>query len=651
VIDARTGDSQDLQEAAPVAIVGSPSSNNAIALNLTAAAYQQGLVGALVYVRTEMGDGLECAIGTVTQIVTSNQWHENASLLGVVKTVGEIPGLTKEGDIRNAEVALQAAYHRPNGHSQWTKTGPSLSMSPPTGTRVRRVTNEVIKDLLTPKELAEVAYLGEVYRNPQVLLPVNMRDFADDRGALHTGIFGTTGSGKSAIATLMLASQFRHEKLGILLIDPQGQFSDDQLTFLPLQALARLVGRRTRRLRISHDIRLDKDPALLCEMLARTEFFERLDAGHQETVRKASRQIRDFLEDRKSWEDASEEELLRELLAYLDDDARISLIIKDKDRRREIQDAVRQSKQGPRWDRLARLWRPLHSLFRPTNLDGQRRESLWRILDGVLEPKPTGPRPYIVLDMSSGTGDGDTFTLLDEEPIKARLLLKITGLLNVVAAKRYKSGAALNTLVMLDEAHRYAPRIGPNEDHAEEVRNLSTALARYARETRKYGIGWTYITQNPTGMNRAIFDMLAVRVCGFGLGGSDLRMMEDYVDSRDSIQLYLTFANPEQTERYHYMIAGPFSPLSFTKAPLFVTTHDADQWLVDNGSWIGERSRRHRTMMPTHLSKQNLLDVATSHAAQRDDTITPMLSQSSEAAHSAGRIRSSLPPSGKPITD
>src|SRR4029077_7521184 len=132
--------------------------------------------------------------------------------------------------------------------------GPTLSMSPQTGTEVRRVTNTVINTLLTAEDLARVAYLGAIYRNDDLTLPVNMRDFADDRGAIHTGIFGSTGSGKSAIATFVLACQFRHPNLGVLFIDPQGQFSDDNKTLLPLQELARALGRSVQRLRIAHDL-------------------------------------------------------------------------------------------------------------------------------------------------------------------------------------------------------------------------------------------------------------------------------------------------------------------------------------------------------------------------------------------------------------
>lgn len=604
-----------------VAIVGSPSSNGELTLNLTAEAYDTGLVGSMVYILAPLGGGEECALGTVTHVVTTNQWHHNPSLLGVVKTAGEIPGLTGEGDVRTAEVRLQAAFHRPAHTGAWDKTGPTLSMSPRTGTKVRRVTNGVIRALLTPEDLARVAYLGAIYRNDDLALPVNMRDFADDRGAIHTGIFGTTGSGKSAIATLVLACQFRHQDLGVLFIDPQGQFSDDDKTLIPLQGLARALGRSVQRLRISHDIQLEADPDLLCGMLARTEFFDRLDMGHEKTIQNATRAIRDFLEDASGWTEKSSGELLRALLDYLDDQKIVDGLIKSPERRKEIRSVIQRAKEGASWERVMRTWAPLHSLFTKQNLAGGRRQSLWRVLSGVLDPAADGPRPYIVIDMSAhaeddgaGTADGGS-RILEDAGLKARLLRMIVRMMRSVAERSYHDDHPLNTLVMFDEAHRYAPP--PRGETQNEIRELTTQLADCARETRKYGVGWTYITQNIGSLNPTIFDMLGVRICGYGLGTSDLRAMEDHIDSKDSLQLYRTFANPEQTSQYPYMIAGPFSPLSFTQAPLFVTTFRPAEWVRRNEGWIAEQAKNNGVHLPevTLEALKNMADNSRYHPA------------------------------------
>jgi putative protein kinase ArgK-like GTPase of G3E family len=43
--------------------------------------------------------------------------------------------------------------------------------------------------------------------------------------AYHIGVFGKTGSGKSGLAKMMLCAYSRHPNLGILVIDPQGEFT------------------------------------------------------------------------------------------------------------------------------------------------------------------------------------------------------------------------------------------------------------------------------------------------------------------------------------------------------------------------------------------------------------------------------------------
>jgi hypothetical protein len=74
--------------------------------------------------------------------------------------------------------------------------------------------------------------------------------------------------------------------------------------------------------------------------------------------------------------------------------------------------------------------------------------------------------------------------------------------------------------------------------------------------------------------------------------------MEDHIDAKDSLQLYPTFANPEQTSQYPYMIAGPFSPLSFTQAPLFVTTFRPGEWVKRNEGWIAEQAAHNGVHLP-----------------------------------------------------
>jgi hypothetical protein len=68
--------------------------------------------------------------------------HEDANMRGVLKRYGSLPHLSGVGDVRNAEVLIQAAYlsQTPDlsGEEPPIESGGTLAMSPTTGACVTR---------------------------------------------------------------------------------------------------------------------------------------------------------------------------------------------------------------------------------------------------------------------------------------------------------------------------------------------------------------------------------------------------------------------------------------------------------------------------------------------------------------------------------
>lgn len=93
----------------------------------------------------------------------------------------------------------------------------------------------------------------------------------------------------------------------------------------------------------------------------------------------------------------------------------------------------------------AELFRPLHSLFSPTNLSGGNRHPSLSLLDQVLTPQQ-GKRPFVIIDFTSGGAN----TLLDSTPVKARILRWVCDMLNLPAEQAYRSRESLNVLVVFD---------------------------------------------------------------------------------------------------------------------------------------------------------------------------------------------------------
>ena len=165
------------------------------------------------------------SVGQIIGIELRNRWHEDATFRNLIKRTGEIPPITSRQDTRTAQLAVGATFRQINNDYEPDQLG----MVPPTGTRVAQVNQEIIDSLLAIYQ-QEVFYLGNAYAN-DVLYPMWFKHFGSgSRGAgeaYHTGVFGKTGSGKSGLAKMLLLGYARHPEIGILIIDPQGEFSQE----------------------------------------------------------------------------------------------------------------------------------------------------------------------------------------------------------------------------------------------------------------------------------------------------------------------------------------------------------------------------------------------------------------------------------------
>lgn len=152
-----------------------------------------------------------------------------------------------------------------------------------------------------------------------------------------------------------------------------------------------------------------------------------------------------------------------------------------------------------------------------------------------------------------------------------------------MAARQYKEGENLNTLVVFDEAQRFAAQ----EPEDEEARQLADKLVDYVRTTRKYGLGWMFITRETGSLKRGIYGQLRVRAFGYGLtSGSELQRLRETIGDPAALELYRSFVDPKaiQPAEYPFMLTGPVSPLSFTGAPVFLSVYtDFSEFCKANG--------------------------------------------------------------------
>jgi hypothetical protein len=571
-----------------IGIVGSPSTTSSVTVDILELATGAPLHGQLVYLKHPLEDKTLIALGTVTEIKTVNRWHEDPNMRGVLKMHGSLPHLSGVGDVRTAEVLIQAAYLAgepdPAAGEPPIESAGSLSMSPTTGAAVSRVTDDFLKSLLR-RHANEITYLGLIYRS-DVRLPLTIRHFArSDQGgageAYHTGVFGMTGSGKSALASYLIAAQLRHPEMGVFVIDPQGQFTSEEGLPFSLQEWAESLGRTVQTFSITRDLRLGKNAPLLSELLGLTRFFrDMLTLKGEENRESAVAEFHRLMAGITDWDNHAADDVLRQVLtALLNDVQALTRIYASQQARARLASMLTSITTDVTQFRMAlEIFLPVHSLFTARNPQGGHRTPISTVLENVFASSG-GVRPLTIIDFS---GAGYAEDLLGSSAVKARILRLVCGELNRRAERQYQQGNSLNVLVVFDEAHRFASQ-APEDDESEA---LAYRLVDYVRTTRKYGLGWMFITQEITSLRRGIFDQLRVRAFGYGLtSGTELTRLRETIGDPAAVELYRSFVDPAAVKpsEYPFMLSGPVSPLSFTGAPVFLSVYtDFDAFLADN---------------------------------------------------------------------
>lgn len=575
-----------------IGVVGSPSTTTEFTIDLLQEASEDRLVGALVAFDATQNGAPITSVGQIVGIELRNRWHEDAIIRNLIKRTGEIPPITSRQDTRTAQLAIGATFKK-TGNPGYEPD--LLGMVPPTGTRVVKVDQRLIDSLLAIyQEQKEIFYLGNAYAN-DVRYPMWFKHFGSgERGAgeaYHTGIFGKTGSGKSGLAKMVLLGYARHPELGILIIDPQGEFSRELngesvgQQRLPVRDALDGIPRNVEVYSIK-DIQL-RNWDLFEEFLIELRFTEQLGipARSTDNSRIAADVIRRSLERNKYKLDAlTSEDALRVALKSVTDQQNARAIYSTATRATQLTDHVRNilRSQNSVDDIHKDHWAPLANLFSA----GNSKRNLYGIVRDLSSSAHS--RPIISIDLSSKPGDDRPLS----ESLQKRLIKELLDNLIRYASQELGLQSGANVLVMLDEAARLAP--SGRLDSASEGELLRNTLRNAVRETRKYGIGWFFISQTLGGIDNEILQQLRTLFFGFGLAlGDEFRKLREFAggDSR-AMELYQSFRDPHSAPSPHlrefpFMAVGPVSPLSFSGRPMFFSAFtDSSEFLNANQSSI-----------------------------------------------------------------
>jgi len=569
-------------------VIGSPSSTSELAVDVVGTAVDRKLVGELAMFPFRQDGVAHYALGQITEIELRNIWHEDPTMRSLIRQRGKIDAVSERQDTHLGKMVTSAVFKSSDG----TNYEPSiLGTVPSTGTAIHLVNDEML-DTILHRYKEHIFYLGHVYGSTPKL-PLWFKHFGrgtDGAGeAYHIGIFGKNGSGKSTLAKMALCAYMRHPQMGLLILDPAGEFSKDfrgGSERFPLKQIAEGYKKQVYVLSVNNLV-LDRWE-LFQQILGQTRFFSELQILTQDKVTLACEQLTEALKTEAKKKDSGiklttlhERAVFDKVWALLKQDKlRDKIYAREGGAAERLRDAVNNADPNELYNNI---WLPASRLFMEDKK--ARRRTVEVALNWLLDTSTT--RPILVVDVSKEQAEANN--LFWNDTIQALVIKRLLDGIMSTAERRYQAGEEkeLNTLVLIDEAHRLAPRYLPeNGDVEARVRNV---LIDAVRTTRKYGLGWLFISQTLSSLHTEILQQLRIHFFGFGLSmGQEFQSLRQIIGGNDSaLRLYSLFRDPHSSfdidgRQYSFMTTGPISPLSFAGTPLFLNAFNFKEFQAAN---------------------------------------------------------------------
>ncbi len=548
----------------PIAVIGSPNSTTSFTVDILETARDRALDHAWVtFEVVERFNGRayrKRALCQLGGIVTRNRWHEDPIIRAVIKHQGALPALSGESDLTSAQLTALGVFLLEDDGRVRRRT--TLATPPPSGTPVFPATADVLQALVDTEP--GIFYAG-TSPGDGLPVPLTLRHFgATEAGgfgeAVMLGIFGQTRSGKSILAAQLLAGFAANPQLGLLVLDPQGEFGrdrfaagDHRVDFSIRRLLASLRTSRPVTVASTDEVALE-GPEAFTETLRRAGFFDSLGFKGAQKEREASERLAGLLAELTDGE--GRRRPVRDLRG-----ADLPLLVRDLARFADVIYASRPGTtpgEGQRAQdvlaryqldeaRLKRVWASALTAFRT---DGGRTP-LSQLIQRVL-----GEREVVVLSFAQeGAHDAVPYFLLNE----------ILTRLRQVIHRSFNRDQASNALVVLDEAHLFA---GEHAAESSDGMRTRTLLAQSVRMTGKYGVGWMFITQTLHDFDKTVLRQLQVKCFGQGFKlGADREYVETEL-GKEGFARYCSLPDPKRTGRYSFMLTGPIVALGSLGTPL-----------------------------------------------------------------------------------
>lgn len=563
---------QLLDKSERLGVVGSPSTTHELVADILGGAVQRKLVGELAALEFHQDGISHVALGQITEVELRNPWHEDPTMRSLIRQRGRVDAVSERQDVHIGKMTLSAVFGET---TQNQYDAAFMGTVPSTGTFIHLVDDAILKQLLERFQ-RQLFYLGHVYGS-KPMLPTWFKHFGsgqDGAGeAYHIGVFGKSGSGKSHLTKMILTAYARHPDLSLLVIDPQGEFaklaSSQGTDPWKFGDTLRGLGRRITAINVK---RLVLDTwSLFIEIALEGRIFQTISGPTGEVAGNALEYLKQKLTSKGvKLSDISSRTSFDTFWSLLKDAEVQKIIYRSAESRTRFSDTVGAADAD---EFFKNVWQPITALF-DRNRAGSKGIS--DALNYVIEKK--SDKPIVIVDLSLKDESG---SLLWNDRIQALVIKRLLDELKRIAEGHYKDDKSLNMLVVLDEAHRLAPRETPDIDAAAAVRS---SLIDAVRTTRKYGLGWLFVSQTLSSLHQEILGQLRMYFVGFGLGlGQEFSSLRQIAGSSEAaLGLYQSFRDPQSaldsvSRQYSFMTVGPASPLSFAGTPLFLNVFSTPQ--------------------------------------------------------------------------
>lgn len=579
-----------------VGVVAAPSSTDRILADILTVKRDRSLVGRWLVIPFSQDGAPALSLGQAIRVELENDLFQNGVSRAVIARQGALPPSAAE-DLLRVEVGISATFRLQDGLS----VPSTLGTVPPSGSPVYLVNDDFLDRLLS-RNARDLFYLGQAYGDisAPLLLPTWIRHFRGGPGGAgdtyHIGIFGKTGSGKSVLAKMVLMGFGRHDGTSLFVLDPQGEFSRDVMGVAGSHEGFRLAWGDVLETRCGKSVRvvplrnlvLDTWDLFL-DVVGKGLLFQWLGYPRGEKRDLAAEQLTRELRKRKvSLGGLSSRKVFETVGTIVGEETFIRRVYVSEE---SVQSHLQKARDywedpGLRED-LFRVWKAVTGLF-----DDTRKGTV--SVTSLVEAVTSGTGGEIVVinlsregletavSISAGSGE-----ILWDDEIQGMVIWRLLDVLRRKGEERYLRGQRLNTLVVLDEAHRFIPR-GSLEGQRSQIRDL---LVSASRETRKYGIGWLFVSQTLTSLHPEVIAQMRALFVGYGLNsGNELQALRDLAGGNpQALGLYQGFPDPQgapmpSMRKFNFMLLGPLSPLAFAGQPLFLSAFtDVRGFLEANG--------------------------------------------------------------------